>query len=208
MHELSDFLAANWKYLTAPVVCAFIGWLTNYVAVKMLFRPRNPVNLGVCTVHGVFPKRRGALAENLGNAIEKNLINHGDIQKVIEDPSFQQAFAGVAAAKIDDFLANRLTTINPMLAMFVTGELRQKIRDLLLAEIHGMLPEFLQTASTELQKRLVFHEIVRDKINGFDSEKIEELLFAVMKREFRFIEIVGGVLGFFIGVAQSLMFYL
>ncbi len=207
MQEVFDFVAANWKFLTAPVICAFIGWLTNYVAVKMLFRPRNPVNLGVCTIHGVFPKRRGALAENLGNAIEKNLINHSDIQKVIDDPSFQEAFSGIAAQKIDDFLGTKLVAINPMIAMFVTGEIRQKVGKLLLDEIHAMLPEFLQTASNELQKRLVFHEIVRDKINGFDSERIEELLFAVMKREFRFIEIVGGVLGFFIGVAQSLMFY-
>ena len=156
----------------------------------------------------MFPKRRGALAENLGAAIEKNLINHDDIRKVIADPSFQQAFAGVAAAKIDDFLEHRLSAVNPMIAMFVTGEVRQKVRDVLLREIDAMLPDFLQTASGELQKRLVFHEIVRDKINGFDSGKIEELLFAVMKREFRFIEIVGGVLGFAIGVAQSLMFYL
>ena len=203
-----DGFRAHWQYLTAPVICAFIGWLTNYIAVKMLFRPRNPVNLGICTVHGVFPKRRGALAENLGNAIEKNLINHDDIKKVLSDPSFQDAFAGIAGAKINEFLDTKLVTINPMIAMFVTGEIKQKVSDLLMGEIRGMLPEFLQTASNELQKRLVFHEVVRDKINAFDSEKIEELLFAVMKKEFKFIEIVGGVLGFIIGVAQSAMFAL
>lgn len=204
---MEELLLENWKYLLAPIICAFIGWLTNYIAVKMLFRPREPINCGLFVLYGVFPKRRLALAENMGKAIENNLINHDDLQKVLNDPTFHAAFTSVAEKKIDDFLSTKLTEIHPMLAMFITGDLKQKIHALLLAEMNAMLPEFLRTAETELQKRLVFREIIKEKIAGFSSERIEELLFAVMKREFRFIEFVGGVLGFFIGAGQSALFY-
>ncbi len=204
---ITDFdFAQDWKYLLAPFICAIIGWLTNYIAVKMLFRPRNPVNLGLFKVQGVFPKRQSALAENLGRAIEKNLINHDDIQKVINDPSFHALFNSVAEDKIDDFLDNRLASINPMLQMFLNDELKGRIKSLLMKEMDQMLPELLEKASSELEKRLVFSELVKEKVENFSSDKVEEILFAVMKKEFRFIEVIGGVLGFIIGIAQTLLF--
>ena len=42
---------------------------------------------------------------------------------------------------------------------------------------------------------------------GFSSDKLEEILQAVMKKEFRFVELVGGVLGFLIGVIQLALSY-
>lgn len=201
-------LAAHWKFLVSPVICAFIGWLTNYVAVKMLFRPRSPLRLGVCTVQGVFPKRKSALAENLGRMVEKNLFNHSDIQKVLTDPSFHGIFAGIAEEKVNDFLNNRLVTINPMIAMFLNDELKGRIRDMLMEELEGMLPGLLEGAASELEKRLVISDLVKQKVEGFSNDRVEELLFAVMKKEFRFIEVIGGVLGFLIGLAQAIFFAL
>jgi uncharacterized membrane protein YheB (UPF0754 family) len=46
---------------------------------------------------------------------------------------------------------------------------------------------------------------VREKVESFSSDKLEDMLFSIMKKEFRFIEIVGGVLGFFIGLLQLLI---
>ncbi len=201
-------LLANLKYLISPVLCAFIGWLTNWVAIKMLFRPRKPLNLGICSVQGVFPKRQPALAENMGRMVEKNLFNHSDIQKVLADPSFHQLFAGVAEEKVNDFLTNRLAGLNPMIAMFLNDDLKGRIRDMLMEELEGMLPNLLEKAAGELEQRLVISDLVRQKVEGFSSEKVEELLLAVMKKEFFFIEVVGGVLGFVIGVVQTVFFAL
>ena len=44
--------------------------------------------------------------------------------------------------------------------------------------------------------------VVREKVEAFSSDKLEEMLLSIMKREFRFIEVVGAVLGFVIGLVQ------
>ena len=44
--------------------------------------------------------------------------------------------------------------------------------------------------------------MVTDKVSNFSSDKLEEILQSVMKKEFKFIEIIGGVLGFVIGLIQ------
>jgi uncharacterized membrane protein YheB (UPF0754 family) len=47
--------------------------------------------------------------------------------------------------------------------------------------------------------------MVREKVANFSSDKLEDILQGVMKREFRFVEAIGGVFGFLIGVAQMLL---
>ena len=56
--------------------------------------------------------------------------------------------------------------------------------------------------STKLENNLDISEVVREKVEGFSSDKVEDLLFNLMKKEFKFIEIAGAVLGFGIGCVQ------
>ena len=71
-----------------------------------------------------------------------------------------------------------------MIASFLSDDLKKKIRSVLMEELEAMVPEFLEKAASELESRVVFSEVVREKIEAFDSSKIEEILFAVMKSEF------------------------
>jgi len=49
-----------------PFISAAIGWVTNYIAVKMLFHPREERNLILFKLQGIFPKRKAVLADRLG----------------------------------------------------------------------------------------------------------------------------------------------
>jgi uncharacterized membrane protein YheB (UPF0754 family) len=46
---------------------------------------------------------------------------------------------------------------------------------------------------------------VTQKVAGFSSDKLEQILIAIMSKEFRFVEIIGGVLGFLIGLLQVIL---
>ena len=63
----------NYWLLIIPVISAFIGWITNWVAIKMLFHPRNPINILGIQVQGIFPKRQQQFAEKLGKIISNDL---------------------------------------------------------------------------------------------------------------------------------------
>jgi uncharacterized membrane protein YheB (UPF0754 family) len=61
-----------------------------------------------------------------------------------------------------------------------------------------------------LQKELDLEHIVEQKVREFSSDKLESILYQIMAKEFRFVEVLGGVVGFIIGVIQVLitMFFL
>ena len=190
-------------------MCAFIGWFTNYLAIKMLFHPRKPKRILGWTLQGLFPKRQAELADLLGDIVEKELVNHEDIQRVIQDPAFHRRIRNLVDTYVSRFIHKKLTKVHPLLASLLQGRrVLDKIKDLVVDEVERFIPDMLEKAAHELESRFEFSSIVREKIEGFSIEKLEKVLFDLMKREFRFIEIVGGALGLLVGSVQSGIFFL
>ena len=74
------------KYIINPAMGVIIGFGTNYVAVKMLFRPYKAFKIGKFTLPftpGVIPKRRNDIAKALGDTISNELFTNNDIKEVL-----------------------------------------------------------------------------------------------------------------------------
>lgn len=193
------------KLFLSTLICAFIGWITNYIAIKMLFHPRKPLQLGSLSIQGIFPKRQKALAMNLAAVIEGELLSHNDIQNVMHRPEFSAKIKENIQNGFTEFLSKRLGALNPMIAMFLDSAMMDKIRGLLDTELDRIVPGLLETATTELESSLDFRKVIQEKIEGLSMEKLEALLMSIMSKEFRFIELIGGVLGALIGLIQGLV---
>ena len=72
----------------APLVGAAIGWVTNFLAVKMLFRPRRPVRILGLTVQGLVPKRRRELAASIADTNQTHLVTGEELRAALSDPGF------------------------------------------------------------------------------------------------------------------------
>lgn len=187
---------------TIPVISALIGWVTNYLAVKMLFHPRKKWNLLFFSVQGIFPKRQAVLAEKLGTIVAKELFSFNDIKDRFSSSASISEINKVLDEKLEDFLENKLKATMPMLSMFMNSDLKAKIKATLHEEFQNILPEIIDNYTSKLEKEIDIEDIVSKKVAAFSSEKLENILFSIMSKEFRFIEILGGVLGFIIGVVQ------
>lgn len=185
-----------------PIIAAIIGWLTNYLAVKMLFHPKVPLNLLGISIQGVFPKRQKKLAEKLGSLVAKELFSIGDITKKIEDIAKSEKSMELIGKRIEKTIRNKLVKSFPMLAMFLTDDMVEKVTNLFKSELQDFLTDFSQDIRERLEENIDIEKLVRDKVEAFSSDKLEQILFAIMKKEFRFIEIIGAVLGFIIGCFQ------
>jgi uncharacterized membrane protein YheB (UPF0754 family) len=89
--------------------------------------------------------------------------------------------------------------------MLKSSDMADKIKNMLLDQMGGLNEELIDKLSGELEEELDVQRIVEEKVSAFSSDKLEEILFSIMRRELKFIELVGAVLGFFIGVAQILL---
>lgn len=72
----------NFGFLSGPLIGAVIGYFTNYLAVKMLFYPRQEIRLFGCTLPftpGVIPKGKPRLAKAVGEVVGNTLLTKEDI---------------------------------------------------------------------------------------------------------------------------------
>ena len=190
---------------TLPLIGALIGWLTNYIAIKMLFHPKNEVKIFFIPVQGAFPKRQKEFARKLGRIVSEELVSIKDLTAHLKEKATSEAVLDHIALRLEEGITKRLPRAFPMLAMMMSGDMADKIKAVLLEQISSLNEELIDRLSNELEEELDVHKIVEEKVAAFSSDKLEEILFSIMRREFKFVELVGAVLGFLIGVAQILL---
>ena len=194
-----------WLLLIIPLISAFIGWVTNWVAIKMLFHPREPKKIIGITFHGIFPKRQQQFAEKLGKLVSAEFLSFDDIEEKISNPENLKKIMPMIENHIDDFLRNRLTTEMPVISMFIGDKTITKLKESFMKEIELLFPQVMKQYAANLKHELDLEQIVIKKVAGFSSDKLEEVLYQIMSKEFRFVEIIGAVIGFIIGLVQVII---
>ncbi|HLO71166.1 MAG TPA: DUF445 family protein [Flavipsychrobacter sp.] len=185
-----------------PFISAFIGWFTNWIAIKMLFHPKNPVKVLGMTIQGIFPKRQQQFAQKLGVLVATELLHFNDIASKLKDPKQLESVTPYIEEHIDTFLRIKLQEKLPVVSMFIGDSTIGKLKEGMMEEINGLLPEVIGKYADNLSQKMDIEKMVTDKVANFSSDKLEEILTAIMSKEFRFVEIIGGVLGFIIGLIQ------
>lgn len=199
MSESSPFI-----YLL-PILAALIGWITNYLAIKMLFHPHQPKKILGLTFQGVFPKRQAQIAEKLGDLVANELFSMKDVAQKIEDLSTQPEALEEVGKRIEKTIRGKLISAFPMLSMFLSDEMIEKVTSLFKGELEDFLRVSAQGLAVKMEESVDIQALVREKVQAFSSNKIEQLFLGFMEREFRFIEKIGAVLGFLIGWAQVIL---
>lgn len=192
----------SYSLILIPLISAFIGWFTNWIAIKMLFHPREPRKILGITFQGIFPKRQQRFAEKLGKLVSEELLSFTDIEKKITSPKNIEQLMPVIEAHIDQFLRKKLADEMPIISMFIGENTIQQLKSIFMKELETLFPVIMQRYMGNLKQELDLERIVIEKVAGFSSDKLESILVAIMSKEFRFIEILGGVLGFIIGLLQ------
>ena len=195
-----------WLFLI-PFISAFIGWVTNWIAIKMLFHPREPKKILGFTLHGIFPKRQQMFAEKLGKLVSAELLSFSDIREKITNPENLKKLMPMIEGHIENFLRVKLSDEMPFLSLFIGNKTINSLKKIFMQELETLFPQLMKNYAGHLQVELDLEQIVTEKVAAFSSEKLEAILFQIMSKEFRFVEIIGGVIGFIIGLVQVLITY-
>jgi uncharacterized membrane protein YheB (UPF0754 family) len=192
---------------TFPFISAAIGWLTNFVAIKMLFYPREPLNLVFFTLQGIFPKRKAALAQRMARLVSEELLSteslrqeidhqatHGDIKQAIED-------------EVENYLREKVSSLNPLISSLINEQRIMQLKTGICRELEAFIPKITRQFFDKLDT-VNIERMVYEKIASFSSDKLESMMMAVLQKELKFIELAGAILGFLIGWIQVLMLIL
>lgn len=189
------------RFIVLVAIGGLIGYVTNRIAIKMLFRPVNPIKILFFEIQGVFPKRKDKIAVSLAETIEQELLSKDVIMdKILNEEKIQEY-----KVLIKDMLVEKIEEkIPPMVKMFL-GSNPNLIKDLIDKEGDQILDDLIDKLKDSGLEGLDIKEIVKEKIDSLDFVEFEKIIFGLMNKELRFVEIIGLFLGMFIGVIQYLV---
>ncbi len=190
------------RFFLMVLIGGLIGWLTNKVAIKMLFRPVNPVRILFFKFQGVFPKRKDIMAISLADTIEKELLSKEVIlDKILNEDNLEQIKKDI----MESLLINLSEKIPSMVRMFLGSNVDQMLKDFFEKEGDSLFNDLIEKFKDIGLENLNIREIVIERINDLDFIEFEKIIFGLMNRELKHIEIIGLILGSLIGIVQYII---
>ncbi len=178
-------------FVIPPVLGAFIGYLTNVVAIKLLFHPKKPIRILGIEFQGLIPSKSDELARRfidiVGDYVEKEDFRelvHEAIDKTFKESRLARAFGS-----------------QPIAAILEKYGFRERLAD----HISDIVSSVQIRLTSAIVENMDFRKFLERKIAEFSEEEAEIIFKRFAKSEMRFIELSGAVLGFIIGLLQSIL---
>lgn len=189
------------QVLFLAIIGALIGWLTNWIAIKLIFKPRYPYRIPVLniTIQGLLPMRKAELARSIGHTVERELLPPETLLRRVEEMKLKEKIETAFSGIVQERLTEKLKVIPASLRQGIINYLH----DLSTAELDRHLDRFIIQLQENFVNESNLGKIVEEQINQFDVDRLEELVFRIVAKELKHIEILGGVLGFIIGLIQA-----
>ena len=193
------------QLLVMVLISGAIGWITNWVAIKMLFRPHKEINFGLFKIQGLIPKRRTEIGSGIANIIQNELISVKDVISNIDREEFSKRLNALIDEVLDKNLKKKVKEKFPFLQMFFTDKIAKDVGNTIKDIIMGNQEKIFEIFSNYAEENIDFEVIISDKISNFSLDKLEEIITFLAKKELKHIEVIGAILGMLIGAVQYLI---
>ena len=186
-------------------ISATIGWVTNWVAIKMLFRPHKEISFGLFKIQGLIPKRRAEIGSGIANIIQNELISVKDVISNIDREEFSKRLDSSIDEVLEKNLKAKVKEKFPILQMFFSDRMAKDVSNTIKDIIMENQEKIFEIFSNYAEENIDFEVIISDKISNFSLDKLEEIITLLAKKELKHIEVIGAILGMLIGAVQYLI---
>ena len=193
------------QFLVMILISGAIGWITNWVAIKMLFRPHKEINFGLFKIQGLIPKRKAEIGTGIASIIQNELISVKDVISNIDREEFSKRLNALIDEVLDKNLKKKVKEKFPFLQMFFTDKIAKDVGNTIKDIIMGNQEKIFEIFSNYAEENIDFEVIISDKISNFSLDKLEEIITLLANKELKHIEVIGAILGMLIGAVQYLI---
>lgn len=142
-------------WLMPPLLGALIGYVTNYIAIRMLFRPLRPWRL--CGVRlpltpGIIPAKRGELARRMGEMVGSHLLTAEDVRRTLATPAFRRELKSAVNEKLGSFLARQLGPLDSLVPVNYQRRFRELVTSV-RSRVALTVQDYLASSAFEEQLR-------------------------------------------------------
>jgi uncharacterized membrane protein YheB (UPF0754 family) len=189
--------------LIMPLFGLLTGWLTDYVALKLVFVPKFPRRfLGLFSWQGLFFKYRDEVTDMYGDLVASEVITPRNmIEAVLRGPMSDRLFALIQTA-LETEMDRQVGLARPLVVMAVGGTGYRQVKELVADLVVRQLPDTARELEQYAADALDIRATVVEKMREMSQDEFEQLLRPAFQQDEWKLIAVGAMLGFFVGELQ------
>jgi uncharacterized membrane protein YheB (UPF0754 family) len=199
-----------WSLTHSPIVLPLfglgIGWFTDWLALKMIFLPREPRRFfGLCTWQGVFQKRRDRIAADYGDLIAREVITIPNlVEAVLRGPGADRLFQ-LVTREVQRTVDTQAAIAKPLVALAVGSRRYQALKRAAAIKAVERVPETIRRAGARANGALEVRETIVARMRRLSPVEFEGLLRPAFRQDEWKLIAVGAIIGGIVGELQVLL---
>jgi uncharacterized membrane protein YheB (UPF0754 family) len=188
-----------------PLFGLVVGWLTDWLALKLIFNPKRPKRFLGVEVQGLFLRRRREVAADYGGLIAEEIITpHKVIRAVLTGPMSDRVFAMVRR-QVQSALDHSAGVARPLLIATVGSNRYQEMKLSIAGQVMARLPHTLRHVEEYAKQAMDVRSLLVSKMQLLSDRQFERLIRPAFEQDEWKLIVVGAVLGFLMGEFQAII---
>lgn len=201
LFQLAAYLLhpADWL---VPLFGFVVGFLTNWLALNIIFRPLEPIWIGSYCWHGLFMKRKTEVADKFSEICARDIINLGNLMTEIMAGSQAHRSKAIIKRHLRPLLESSVMRTAIQITMGAEGyaDLKSRVADKALS----MSLQTVSDAHFSRERSDVVHRLLRKRMATMSNNEFQQLLRPAFKEDEWILIMLGAVLGTICGLLQLL----
>jgi uncharacterized membrane protein YheB (UPF0754 family) len=191
-----------------PLGGLLVGWATNWIALKIIFEPKQPIKLGPFTIQGMFLKRQDEVAEVYSNLIETKLMNSENIIKAVFHGSGSDQLLEILQLHVNDAIERYVAVAQPYFGLGIGSQSYFKMKELATRRLFDSSEKYLLYMHDYANDALNIGNDLRTKMQALTPEEFEGVLRPAYQQDEWKLILTGAVLGGIAGVLQLIYIFI
>ena len=185
-----------------PVGGLLVGYLTNWIALQIIFEPKYPIKIGPIVIQGMFLKRQQEVAKVYAELVQSKLFNAKIITETIIHGSGSDQLFELVELHLNDAIDRYIGLAQPYFTVGVGTEAYYEMKEEACRQIFENSDKFLRYSQEYADSALKIEEDLCAKMQALSPEDFEGVLRPAYKQDEWKLVVTGAILGMVAGFLQ------
>lgn len=190
-----------------PVFGLAVGYATNWIALQMIFNPKELMRIGPFNVQGLFMKRQDEVAGDYGRLVSSYVLTPANIiEGILKGPYSDKVFAMIGK-HVQKAVDEQTSFAKPFVTFAVGTNNYRRMKDTAVAELVKRLPDTLKQIENYANDALDLENTLSTRLKSLKPDEFEGMLRPAFEQDEWILIAVGAVLGCAVGFFQLLVMF-
>ena len=192
---------------TLPVAGVVVGYVTNWLALKMIFRPQKKKRYGFFSYQGLFHKRQNEVSKEYANLVATEILSPRQITNHVLFGSAAETFFKIITKNISMAIDGLAEYAKPAFKLVIGEERYTEIKLSIIDKISETVPRSARKLEVYIDKALDLENTLYNRLKNLPPPEFERILRTAFQEDELLLILVGAALGALAGFAQWMLLF-